>query len=462
MSQTSTIPGARNLMGIQNIRQIQKTSLLGFAMDCWQTYDDLFFMQLGPGGLHFAAHPEMVRAISLSSDYSKVGSYAGVRQFLMGDGLITSVDKSWRRQRKTLSPFFTPRGITQYAEMMLDECNRLLESWGNFADTGEYLDIGDEMLGFAARIILQAIFSIEQTERIQQISKDVDTALAFVSTRHQSLIHLPLWWPNARIHRYNQAYARLQGFVNQLIVQRRDMPMDEWPRDILTTLLQTPLVADEEENEQVISNALIFDNCMTFFVAGHETTARNLAFTLYQLSQNPEAEAKLIAEVDDVLNGGPVTIDALKQMPYSLQVIKESLRLYPIAAYYPRDVIVDTTLQTSAGQTYTLSVGDTVMLFPYATHRHPDFWHAPDQFDPDRFTPDAESNRHPYAYAPFAAGQRVCIGNNFSLLESQLFLASMYQRFRVRLRPEHDPRIQAVATIQPTAGLPMRIERLKR
>ncbi len=450
MSDQTTVPGARNFMGLTNLRRIRDVGFLDFLMASWKTYGDLFFIQFGQRGMHVAVHPEMVRQVSMNPAYSKAESYEGVRQYVMGDGLVTSVGESWRMQRKLFAPFFTPRGIAQYAGMIRDESEIVLRKWDRFADKEEYVDVSEDMLRFAARVILKTVFSVESDEHILSLSNDVETALAFSGVQRRALFKKPLWWPSPVVQNYNRAYERLRRFVADLISQRRAMPEEKWPADILSKML----LARDEQSGRVLSDALIFDNCMTLFVAGHETTARSLAFSLYLLSQYPEVEEKLTEEVDRVLGEKPVDVTVLKQMPYTLQVIKETLRLYPVAAFYPRDLIKGDVLHE-----YPLTTGQTVMLFPYATHRHPEFWENPDRFDPDRFTPEAEAARHPYAYAPFAAGRRVCIGNNFSLLESQIFLASLYRRFRVQLRPDHDPRIRAVATIMPTAGVPMRIKR---
>ncbi|HVK64736.1 MAG TPA: cytochrome P450, partial [Polyangium sp.] len=189
---------------------------------------------------------------------------------------------------------------------------------------------------------------------------------------------------------------------------------------------------------------------ITTFFAGHETTARTMTFTWYALATNPKVTERLHEELDRVLGGRTPTANELRQLPYTLQVIKEVLRLYPAAPFYARDVVTADKLGD-----FDVPVGATVMLSPYFTHRHPGFWENPEVFDPDRWTREQEDARHGYAYHPFAAGQRICIGNNFSLLESHLLLAMLAQRFTPRLRAGFAPRWSMQGTLGITNGLPM-------
>ncbi len=200
-----------------------------------------------------------------------------------------------------------------------------------------------------------------------------------------------------------------------------------------------------------MSDVQIQDECITIFFAGHETTARTMSFTWYALAQHPLVEAALHQELDTVLGDRPLTLDLMKRLPYTLQVIKETLRLYPAAPLYVRDAVADNKMGG-----LNIRKGTPVFLSPFLTHRHPDFWNNPEQFDPDRWTPEAEKTRHPYAYHPFAAGQRVCIGNNFSLLESHILLSILAHRYAPRLTPEnHIAQLSMKGTLHSDNGLPM-------
>lgn len=218
------------------------------------------------------------------------------------------------------------------------------------------------------------------------------------------------------------------------------------PRDLLTQLMET-----RDDEGRPMAKSLLADESITMFFAGHETTARTLAATWAALSAHPRVAQRLHAELDGVLGDRTPTVDDLRALPYTLQVVKEVLRLWPAAPFYVRDAVEDTEV---AG--HPVPAGTPVMLTPYWTHRHPDFWEDPEVFDPDRFTPEAEKARHPQAYHPFATGERVCIGNHFSLLESHLLLAVLARRFAPRLVGVQ-PRWVMNGVLSPAGGLPMRI-----
>jgi cytochrome P450 len=190
------------------------------------------------------------------------------------------------------------------------------------------------------------------------------------------------------------------------------------------------------------------------FFAGHETTARTLSFLWLALAHNPNEEQRLHAEVDHVVGRGRPTLAQLHELPYTLQVIKETLRLYPPAPVYVRDALAEDEIDG-----VRVPAGARMITLPYLTHRHPDFWEEPARFDPDRWIPEREAARHAQAYHPFAVGQRVCIGNNFSLFESQILVALLAARFLPRPVPGHRPLIEMAGTLVSRNGLPMTIGR---
>jgi cytochrome P450 len=199
-----------------------------------------------------------------------------------------------------------------------------------------------------------------------------------------------------------------------------------------------------------MGEGMLRDETITAFVAGHETTARTLSFAWYALASNPHAAERLHEELDRVLGGRLPTVGGLRQLPYTLQVLKEVLRLYPAAPFYARDALGADQLGG-----YDVPKGAGIMLSPYYTHRHPQFWDEPDRFDPDRWTREREAMIHGHQYHPFAAGPRICIGNNFSLLESHLLLAILAQRFAPRLRDGYQAKWEMLGVLSLKGGLPM-------
>jgi len=227
------------------------------------------------------------------------------------------------------------------------------------------------------------------------------------------------------------------------------MPEAQWPNDLLSKLM----LARDEETGEAMSDTLLRDESVTMFFAGHETTARTMTFTWYALAKHPDVARKLHDEIDAVVGDRLPTIDDLKRMPYTLQIIKETLRLYPAAPLYVRDAV-----QTDVIDGMRIDAGAQILLSPFLTHRHPGFWPDPERFDPERWLPEREAAMHPYAYHPFAAGQRICLGNNFSLFESHLLLVLLARRFAPTLTdPQFVTQLDMAGTLFSRNGMPMRI-----
>lgn len=433
------------------IRQMRQQGFLHYIGTMWKQHGDLFAVNILGRKLLLSFHPEHVRHVNVTNrqNYDKLGSYAGVRKYLLGDGLLASTGDLWRRQRKLMAPFYTPRGVQDYAGIMLRDGERLVERWEQLASRDSIVEISEEMTYVTASIILKTMFSMETSAEIVDIKEAVETMIAFVSNS-RSPLRFPVWVPTADNRKYKQARRQVHSYINAVIAERRRLPQDQWQDDLLSRLMQ----ARDEETGKPMSEELLRDESITTFFAGHETTARTLTFAWYALAANPQVGEALHAELDRVLGGRTPTLEDLHQLPYTLQVIKETLRLYTPAPFYIRDAIADDVMDD-----FHIPAGVGVMQSPYFTHRHPDFWDDPERFDPDRWTPEREAQHHPYQYHPFASGQRVCIGNNFSLLESHILLALLAQRFEPRLADGYQPVWKMAGTLGTANGMPMKIRR---
>jgi cytochrome P450 len=352
----------------------------------------------------------------------------------------------WRRQRKLMAPFFTPRAIETYLPVIVEDGVWLHDRWNAAAERGEPLDMLTEMSVLTASIILRSMFSMEARDTIDWVKGDVETMIGFASSRQMNPFHAPMWVPTPRNRAYFEARARVHEYIRGVIAQRRAQPPESRPNDLLTRLMQ----ARDDETGEPMSDSLLRDESITIFFAGHETTARTLAFLWHALAEHPEVAARMHDEIDTVLADDAPTIAHLKRLPYTLQVIKETLRLYPAAPLYARDAVAPDDIDG-----VPVPTGARIILMPYLTHRHPDFWSDPLRFDPDRWQPEQEAARHPFAYHPFAAGQRVCIGNNFSLFESHVLVAMLARHFVLRKVPGHTPQWWMEGTLGSRNGLPM-------
>lgn len=432
------------------LRGVRSQGFLDYVGEAWREHGDVFQVRIGRRRLVFAMHPDVVEHVNVArrQSYEKLASYDGVRKYLLGEGLVVSTGDLWRRQRKLMAPFYTPKGVQAYAELMIRDGARLADGWEELAERGTEVDMAAEMTSITASIILKAMFSTETMHSIDRMKDAVEAMLDFVNSQTVSV--LPAWLPTRKKRAYDEAYAMVHRAINALIAERRAQDESEWPDDLLTRLMRVR----DEETGRPMSESLLRDESITTFFAGHETTARTMTFAWYALASNPHVTARLHEELDRVLGGRTPSVDELKQLPYTLQVIKEVLRLYPAAPFYVRDAA-----EADRIHGFDIPAGAAVMLSPYYTHRHPQFWDDPDVFDPDRWTREREAGRHSHAYHPFAAGPRICIGNHFSLLESHLLLAILAQRFTPKLRPGFEARFIMQGTLGIEGGLPMLIER---
>jgi cytochrome P450 len=436
---------------VELLQTLLREGRLGLFLRAWRSGGDLTRIEFGGQRFFLVTHPAHVRHITLTNrqNYEKLETYKPVRELMLGNGVITAIGEDWRRQRRLMAPFFSPRGIEKYYPVFVADTQRFIQRWQALQGSGRPVDMLDEMMQITAAIILHTVFSTDSDQTLQTIKSAVERIISFVSDRQMGWVKPPLWLPTPGHLRFRRMRRQVDDYILGLLAQRRGLPAEQWPDDLLTKLMTTR----DEETGALMADALLLDNGISLFFAGHETTARTLAYLWYALAQHPEVEARLHAELDAVLGEAPPTISDLKKLPYTLQVIKEVMRLHPAVPLYPRDAVAEDTIDG-----VPIPAGSQMLLFAYASHRHPDFWEHPERFDPDRWLPAREAALDPHAYHPFAAGQRICLGNNFSLFETHLLTAMLARRFKVRLQPGHQPRFDLAGTLIVRNGLPMFVE----
>jgi cytochrome P450 len=314
-----TIPSVNTWEALLGLR---RAGFLEYIGELWQQYGDVFQVNIFNRRMIVAIHPDAVRYVNVENrqNYDKLQSYDVVRKFILGNGLLASNGELWRRQRKLMAPFYTPKGVQAYGEIMLKDGYRLLQRWSDL--NGQLVEMGEEMTFVTAAIILRAMFSMETDEAIIGMKNAVETVLGYAS-HNQAGVFLPLWIPTQTNREYLRARERIHSYIHTLIGQRRALPKAEWPNDLLTRLMQT---RDEETGEPMPED-LLRDEMITTFFAGHETTARTMTYAWYALAANPQVAEMLHAELDLVIGDRTPTLEDLHRLPYTLQVIKEVLRL---------------------------------------------------------------------------------------------------------------------------------------
>jgi len=363
---------------------------------------------------------------------------------LLGDGLLTSEGELHKRQRRLLAPAFAQKRLAGYAPIM----THLAEATARALDDGATVDVSQIMMRLTLEIAGKTLFGSEIGDEAIEIAQAITEAMEYMITSLNATIPLPPSVPTPRRRRVDKAIARLDETVYRLIRERRAAANDTG--DFLSMLLLA-----QDEGGGGMSDKQVRDEAMTIFIAGHETTANALSWTFYLLGRHPAARTRLEGELAATLAGRTPTLADLPRLPYTLQVFKEAMRLYPPAYLTTRRALRDIMIGD-----VPVKKNEVVMLNIAGLHRRKAHFPEPHRFDPDRFAPEAEKKLPRLAFMPFGAGPRVCIGNHFALMEGHLVLATLAQRLRFDPQPGSrrvDP--EPLVTLRPGGGMPMLVTR---
>lgn len=402
--------------------------------------------------IYFVNDAEYVKRILLDNlaNYPKSVTYRNNLRPFLGDGLLISEGDFWKRQRRLAQPAFHLRRLKVLATTMADCAARMAQGW----EHGKVVDVTPIMNAVTMEIVAKTLFGADVTRDIGTVAEAM-TVLGEETGRIRptAFFELPEFITKPRGRRFADAVMTLDGIVNRIVAQRRaEIDKGAAAQDDLLSML---LEARDEESGQGMTDKQLRDELVTLFLAGHETTAISLAWTFHLLAQNPEAEAKLHAEVDQVLGDKAApTFDDLERLPYARMVAEEAMRLYPPAYVFSRRAIADDQLGP-----WRMPAGAHIIISPYALHRRPDYWSDPDAFKPERFAPDAPNDRPKHAYLPFGGGPRICIGNSFAMMEHAIVLAAATHHWRLESTAGHVVRTEPRITLRPRGGLPMRTMR---
>lgn len=340
---------------------------------------------------------------------------------LVGLGLLTSDGELWRKQRRLAQPSFHRPKMEGFAGVMIDSTRRMLDSWHGQSR----VDVSQQMMDLTMDVVARSLLGGDVGSEIDEVKVAITDGLAHVMHKMGALVDLPESVPTPRNLKFRKALRGIERVVRKLIDRRLRQPGS----DLLTALL----AARDEDSGEAMSEKLLKDEVITMFLAGQETTATALTWTLYLLDSHPEVEAKLREEIASVLGTREPSATDIPKLVYLGFVIQESLRLYPPAWWYGRTPIKDDTLGG-----FDIPAGTILTLIPFLTHRNSEYWESPLSFRPERFDPSKGAKITPYSYVPFAAGPRMCIGKDFALIEMTLTLAMILQRYRLS-RVSRDP-----------------------
>jgi cytochrome P450 len=415
---------------------------LAFLTRCSREFGDVTRFRLADTTVCLISDPELVDDVLKSHGTRFIkDKFTRLIKPIVGHGLLTSEGDFWKRQRKLTMPAFQHQAIERYGREMVEFSCRERDSW---KDGGE-IDVHSAMMGLTLAIVAKTLFGTD----VAGESRDVGDSLETVMEHHLS----PLRWfpifdhlPTRGNRVYQAALRRIDKIVYAIIAKQRAGGGDS--RDLLARFL-----AAKDDEGAGMTDVQLRDECVTLFLAGHETTALTLTFAFYLLAEHPEIDARLSAELDQVLEGRPPTANDVTSLPYTEAVVRESMRLYPPAWVIGRE----TTEEVELGG-YRLRPGSTLFLSQWVLHRDPRFWDEPERFWPERWENDLARRLPRGVYIPFGGGPRVCIGNHFAMMEAILLLSTLCQKHRLTRTPGQPLELSPSITLRPRGGLRMTVE----
>ena len=426
---------------------------IAFLENHWHALGDHFITRLGPMPLHVVSDPLVAQEaltvrkhVLRRSDRFEGGTPL---TYILGLSLITIDGESWLLKRRMMQPVFHRANITAMGDKMQAAGEAMLERWSQLS-TDKTIELTREMKLVTLDIINRTMFSYDVLREVDRIGGVVDSSLDFIAGRAGNPFALPARWTIIPSHKkFWQERAKLDDYLFRMIRERRvALARGERRNDLLEMLIE----AQDADTGETMNDQQVRDEVSGIYGAGHETTALALTWAWHALNKHPEVLQKLRAEVDAL--GHDVQARDLPNLPYTLAVIEETMRLYPPVPMTIRVAFEQTELGGAA-----IPKGDLVSIVIRNIHRHPAYWQEPLEFRPERFLPENKASLNRSAYMPFLSGPHMCIGNNFALMEGQLLLAMMVQKYSVSESPNQSDEGKMAITMRPKYGMPVRIAR---
>jgi cytochrome P450 len=422
---------------------------LGLMSSAAEMYGDAVRMSIGPVRLYFFNHPDHAKHVLAdnNANYHKGFGLAQAKRAL-GDGLLTSEGELWREQRKVIQPAFQHKRMAKHAGIIVEEAAKLVARLRTHQD-GTPIDVIQEMTGLTLGVLGRTLLDAD-LGAFDSIGSSFEAVQDQAMFEAMSLSKLPVWVPLPKQLRFRRARRDLQRVVDQLVTARtaRTGETGESGDDVLSRLI----VSTRQEADPKVGRQRMRDELVTLLLAGHETTASTLGWTFYLVDRHPEVLERLHAEAAEVLGDRLPRYEDLHRLTYTSMVIQEVMRLYP-----PVWMLSRLAQQDDEVGGYRVPAGADVLICPYTLHRHPAFWDAPDRFDPDRFDPGRVANRPRYAYIPFGAGPRFCVGSHLGLMEATFVTAMIARELRLTKVPGYSVVPEPMLSLRVRGGLPMTV-----
>jgi cytochrome P450 len=414
------------------------SSPLDFLRMITAEYGDITSHDIEGETVYIANRPDLAREIlhDRFANFVKAGTPDQMMLSpLLGEGLLTSDGEVWERQRRMCAPAFRPAQVDTFDAIMTDAAQALLRRWQPAIEDGTPVRLDHDLTALTLTVVVRAMIGFDMSGAGAGFGKAVDAVNRHMG--HYQIYDVDSTDAARSRAQFDRGRSFLDGIVRTLIAARRAVGGDE--HNLLAPLLALGAAMRDDE---------LRDQVLTIVMAGHETTAKSLTWTLYLLDQHPDVAATVVDEVDRVLGGRAPTASDVAALPYTRSVLDEAMRLYPPVWLISRRTVADDELGS-----YDVPAGTLVCISPYTLHRHPAYWDDPERFDPKRFAPGADADRPSHLYLPFGGGPRLCIGRQFALTEAVLVLATLLQSVQLGLVPGQDVQPEALVTLRPRDGI---------
>lgn len=405
---------------------------------------DVLEIAAGNRQMYFVNHPSLIRDVLVTHDWNFIkGPGLRAAKPLFGNGLLTSEGELHRRQRRLAQPAFHSARLAEYARSMVELGAAASRGWSD----GKQVAIDREMMQLTLQIVGRTLFTADVLHEAKEVGDTVTDALLQFRQLTSPFVQRMRLLRRLANRRAGRSRRRFEVLLGRIIADHREHP------DRYNDMLSMLMASDDETGAGYMSDELLLDEALTIFLAGHETTANALTWTWFLLAQHPKVEEKLQEEIERVLQSRAPALEDVPALRYTGQIFREVLRLYPPAWIIGREAVTGYRLGS-----IDVPAGATLIMSPFAMHRDPRFWNDPETFAPERWEDAPSGNRPKFAFFPFGAGTRVCIGEHFAMLEGVLLLAVIARRWRLHLVPHQEIALQPQITLRPRASILMRLE----
>jgi cytochrome P450 len=429
---------------VGNVAQLQRDRL-AFFLDCTRKHGSMVRMKFGPREPVLISDPKLIEQVLVTENRHFVKSRPfQLLQGVLGDGLVTSSGALWLRQRRLMQPAFHRAQAEAYAPTIVALAEKQIDAWR----PGQELDLHVEMMRLTLAIVAKTLLDVDMTVDFERVGTAIDTLMEDFVYRLGNLAPIPKWVPTPWNRRIRRTIAQLDDLIYGIIAERRRSPLTG--SDLLTRMMQSQDASEKIDNhgDGGMSDRQLRDEVITLLSAGHETTANALAWTWYLVAQHPEVESRLAAELQNVLGSRAPTAGDMPRLQHVEHVIMESMRLYP-----PVFAMGRMAKEPCVIGGFDIPAGTAFLMSQWVSHRDPRYFDAPEEFRPERWAEEKMQHLPKFAYFPFGGGPRLCIGMPLAMLEAVLIAATVAQRFRFELVPDHPVKLWPSVTLRPRHGI---------